>query len=447
MNPDNQNQTAPAKPPAHADAHHDENPIPADLPKVGSVTIGALVVVGAVILAGLFVLGYVPHRNKIADAKKVAEEADAKPMVSVAIPKRVDKAGDIVLPADAQAFQETAIYPRANGYLKQPLVDIGDKVKQGQLLAEIESPELDSQVSESKAAVEQSKSNLNKAIADADLAQTTLNRYETLSKTAGAITQQDLDEKRSQFNQAKAALEAAKANVNAAQAAVQRLTDLQAFEKVTAPFDGVISARNYDRGALLAANSTSGKELFRLVRSDTLRVFINVPQSYASGVKMGQDATFEVRNFPGKKFHGVVTRSTGSIDPSTRTLKFQVDVDNKDGQLWAGMYGTMSLPVIRPQPPLLVPSSALVYMADGPKVATVVDGIVKLKKIDIGRDLGQELEVTSGLTGDEQVVSNPGERVEEGVEVQIASTEHPVDAAPANPGSPTTPKTQTAARQ
>ncbi len=416
----------------HRNEHHsEEHPIPDDLPNFGSLTVGLLAMAGVLLLAGLFVLGYLPRQHRIAEADRVADEANYKPIVEVAPPSRQPNAGNLELPADVRALQETSVYPRTTGYLKRLLVDIGDHVKDGQLLAEIDSPEVDSQLNQAKATQEQASANLNKAQADEDLAQTTMTRYDTLSKTPGAITQQDIDEKRSQLNQAIAALAAARSNVTAAAADVQRLTDLQSFEKVTAPFAGVITTRNFDIGALLEANTpTAGRELMRIARTDTLRAFVSVPQSAASGVKMGQPATLTVRNFPGREFAGTVTRSAGAVDPNTRTLKFQIDVANKDDVLWAGMYGTISLPLLRDHPPMLIPTSALIVQADGTKVAVIEDGKVKMKTISIGRDLGQQLEVVQGLNDTEQVVSNPGERLADGVEVQIAKPQQPAGDQP-----------------
>jgi RND family efflux transporter MFP subunit len=422
----------------HAPVDHDA--IPTDLPKVGNGLMIAVVIVFVLLLAGLFVLGYVPHRERIAEADRIAADQNSKPLVQVVQPTRETKGIERVFPADARALQETSIYPRASGYLKRLLVDIGDRVKQGQLLAEIDSPEVDSQLNEARAQLEQVKTQVVKTQADFELAQSTLNRYEEAAKTSnGAVTQQDLDEKRATFNQAKAAVASSTANVTASEAAVQRLSDLQSFQKVTAPFAGVISARNYDIGALLSPSSTApGSELFRLTQSDTLRVFINVPQSYASAVKLGQPATFTVSSLPGRKFTGTVSRNTGALDPATRTLRMQVDIPNKDYTLWAGMYGQVSLNIVPEQPPLIVPTSAMVFRSDGTVVAVVEDGKVKMTKVSVGRDMGTTMEIISGLNGTEQVVSNPGERLADGVEVKIVEPKTPDGASPAKP-------TQTAA--
>jgi RND family efflux transporter MFP subunit len=300
-------------------------------------------------------------------------------------------------------------------------------VKAGQLMAEIDIPEIDAELNESRAQLQQIKTNVAKAQADYDLAQSTWNRYDSLARTGnGAVTEQDLAEKLAAFNQAKAALDSARAAVTASEAAVQRLMDMQSFAKVTAPFGGIVSARNYDIGALLSpTNAGDGKEMFRLTQADTLRVFVNVPQSYASSVKLGQPAGFTVRNFPGKVFEGKVTRTTGAIDPNTRTLRMQVDIPNPDLTLWAGMYGQVKLAITPDHPPLIVPTSAMMFKPDGTIIAVAEGNRVHLKKVTLGRDFGTELEVVDGLNDNDKVVSNPGERLSEGIEVQVLERKEP----------------------
>jgi len=400
---------------------HEEEVIPKDLPRIRNRTMIVVAVIAAVLLLVLFLVGYIPHRNRLAEAQQIATDRNSKPIVDVTQPKRQEKGFDLVLPGEARAFQETSIYPRSNGYLSKLLVDIGDRVKAGQLLAEIDTPEIDAELNQSRATLQQVKTNVAKSQADYALAESTFNRYESLAKTGnGAVTPQDLDEKLAAFNQAKAALDSARAAVTASEAAVQRLSDMQSFGKVTAPFDGIVSARNYDIGALLSPTNTGdGKQLFRLTKSDTLRVFASVPQSYASSVKLGQPAVFTVRNFPGKTFPGKVTRTTGEIDASTRTLRMQIDLPNPDYTLWAGMYGQVKLTITPDQPPLIVPTSAMIFRTDGTMVAIVQDGKVHLQKVVPGRDFGTEMEVLEGLKGDEKIVTNPGERLAEGVEVQV----------------------------
>jgi RND family efflux transporter MFP subunit len=318
-------------------------------------------------------------------------------------------------------MQETSIFPRANGYLKRVLVDIGDRVESGQLLAEIEQPDVDADLLQAKASVAQANANLVKAQNDFDLSQATLKRYEGFAQ-GGGVTQQQLDEKRAAFAQAQSALAGAQANVKVADAAVQRLTAMQGFEKVTAPFAGTITSRNYDIGALInGTNPAAGHELFRVADTATLRVFVNVPQTYVTAVRTGQPASLIVRNFGNREFAGTVARSAGALDPATRTLRYEIDVPNSDGVLYAGMYVQTKLPVTPHQAPMVVPTSALVFDATGTKVWTVDNGKAKAKKVDVGRDFGTEVEIASGLKGDESVVTNPGERLADNAPVQVTA--------------------------
>jgi RND family efflux transporter MFP subunit len=276
---------------------------PTNLPRVSTPVVAAVLLAFLLVLAGLFALGYFPHRHRVNEAKEFAENQQDVPKVDVVQPARRTTAGDLVLPADTRAMQETSLFPRTSGYLKKLYVDIGDRVKAGQLLAEIETPEVDAQLNSARASLEQAKANVTKSEADLDLADKTVRRFESPA-VANSVTPQDIDEKRSAFNQARAARDAARASVNAAQAEVQRLTELQSFEKVTAPFAGVITARNYDVGALMSAgnNSADGREMFRIAETDVLKVLANIPQTYVTSVKVGQTATLEVRNYPGRTF-------------------------------------------------------------------------------------------------------------------------------------------------
>jgi RND family efflux transporter MFP subunit len=420
-----QRQIQPAAPPAHdgnhgPPAHDDPDALPADLPKVGTGRVLLITLAFAAVFAGLFLLGYLPHRRQQAKLHEESQEAqDARPVVNVDHPRRGPQTIDLTLPADAHANQATAIYPRANGYIKRLLVDIGARVTDGQLLAEIDTPEVDAQLNQARATLEQGKANVGKAQNDFDLAQKTLERYTGFAKTGG-VTQQQLDEKRSAFAQAKAILEAAKATVSGSQAEVQRLEAIQGYEKVTAPFGGTITARNYDLGALLSPTNTGNRELFRIDQIDVLRVYANVPQNYATTIKVGEKASFFVRNYPGRAFTGTVARTAGAIDPQTRTLRVEVELANADGALFSGMYGQIRFHVTQAQPPLVVPSSALVYNAQGTRVAVAVNGKVQFRKVELGRDLGNEIEVASGLGADELVVSNPGERLIDGIEVNVS---------------------------
>jgi membrane fusion protein, multidrug efflux system len=406
----------------HHEDHQHEEVIPKDLKKPNTFTVVLAVVVFALLLGVLFYVGYRPHHEAQKQAAADANDmANMSPTVEVVHPKAVAAAQELSFPADVRANQDTLIFPRTNGYLKKLYVDIQDRVEAGQLLAEIDTPEIDAQLAQSKANVEQSKAAVTKAQADLDLAQRLLDRYNEAEKSQpGSVPGMDVDTKKAAVDQATAALASARANVVAAQADVQRLTTLQGFEKVFAPFAGTITSRNYDVGALLSPSNATGGELFRIAQTDTLRVFVNVPQADATKVRIGQPAFLVVRNYPGKQFKGVVARSSSAIDVTTRTLSLELHFPNRDGQLYAGMYGQVKLPVIEDNPVVTIPTSALVFNAGGLQVALVKDGKVHFQKINSGRDFGTEMEIPSGLSTDDQVVSNPGEKIAEGIDVKVA---------------------------
>lgn len=401
------------------EGHEDE--VPRDLPPVKPLKVIIIAAVLVVLLVVLFLLGYIPHRRRIAKLEAQSKRVqDAKPTVEVIHPKRTDAPIHLTLPGNAVPLQQTSLYPRANGYLKALYADIGDHVKQGQLLAEISTPEIDAQLVAAQANVQQQEANVTNAQTNYDLADATLKRYKGLFDTGG-VTQQQLDEKQNAFNQAKGALDGARAAVASAQAEVQRLTALVGFEKIFAPFDGTVTARNFDVGALLNPTNTSpGQQLFDVERTDVLRVFISVPQVYATEIRTGQGAELTVRNYPRQPFHGEVARSAGALDPRTRTLRLQVNFPNPGGKLLGGMYGEVGLEVPRQTAELTIPTSAMIFNAEGTRVA-VVDGqkTVHLRTITLGRDFGTEVEVADGLKGDEQIVANPGERLADDVEVQV----------------------------
>ncbi|MEI8196811.1 MAG: efflux RND transporter periplasmic adaptor subunit [Phycisphaerae bacterium] len=396
--------------------------IPRDLPRPRTSTVIVVTLLFVAFLGGLFALGWWPHHE---DAQQVradiaARNADA-PLVIVAQPRTAGSGKDLILPCDVRPNQDTAIYPRANGYLKKLNVDMQDHVKAGDVLAEIEALEIDEQLNQSKAALDQARAGVDKAQSDLDLAERTLTRYKLTEQTGqGTITKQEMDERQAARDQAAAALNLSKANVVAAAADVQRLTVLKSFEKVIAPFSGIITARNYDVGALLSPTNTGpGKELFHLTQSDTLRVFVNVPQIYADDLKIGQPAALTVRNFPGRKFQGNVTRRSGALDANARTMPFELDFPNADGALFPGMYGQVQLTITDERPVLLIPTSALIFNAAGLQVAVVQNDKVHLQKVSVGRDLGTDMEIIDGLSNADQVITNPGERLHEGVSVRM----------------------------
>lgn len=418
----------------HGADHGQEGPFK-DLEPIGTgkaILFGAIFVV---LFAVLFVLGFIPRHNARGEAEKeVADVANDKPVVGVARPKPPTVFPTLEVPGDAQAFQITSIYPRASGYLKRRLVDIGDVVKEGQLLAEIETPEVEAQLNAAKANLQLANATGTKAKDDYDLAEATYQRYENFAKTGG-VTQQQLDEKRSAFTSAKSTLAGAQASVRAGEAEVQRLTALIGFTQITAPFAGTITTRGYDVGALLSANNGGGRELFQIAQVDTLRVFVDVPQSYATFMKIGQPVKFAVTNYPGNMFDGFIARTSGSINQASRTMRVEADFPNKEGLLYPGMYGTLKYEARQKMEDLIIPSSALVFGAEGMRVAVVDDqDKVRFQSITVGADLGVEVQVSHGLKGGERIVANPGERLIDGVEVKvIEKTEEKPAAAQTTP--------------
>ncbi len=444
MNPPNTNptddRTAPQPPHAGGghDAGHDAGhgeEMPKDLHAPSGLVVVAMVALFALLLAALFLVGYVPDKREQAQTRKeAADRGAAKPIVQWTHPFESSGEKSVRLPCDVTAYQQTALYTRTNGYLKEWHYDLGQHVDQGQLMAVIETPEVDAQLEQSKATLEQNKANVAKAEADLDLAKVTLQRYVDAQKTSpGSVTQEDVDTRRSGYEDAVAALKQVHASVTQAQANVQQLQVTVNFEKIYAPFSGTVTARNYDVGALLSpTDSGPGKEIFDLAETDKLRVFVNVPQTYASYVKRGQKAQLEVVNFPGRKFEGTITYTAGAIDPNTRTLRTQIDFDNADGSLFAGAYGQLFLPVTPQQAVSVIPSSSLIFNAAGTEVATLgPDEKVHVRTIELGRDLGTELQVTKGLDAADRVIVNPGERTTEGSEVNATEAPKEVPAKPA----------------
>jgi RND family efflux transporter MFP subunit len=424
MSPEQQSPAAPQSPPTHRQAQHapEENAIPQNLPRPGAWTVIAVALALIVLLVAMFFIGYFPHHKQEQQAKSdAASQAEDIPVVTVAAPRVSSPTTELFLPCDVRAFQETAIFPRTNGYLKKLYVDIQSPVTVGQLIAEIDSPEVDAQLLQAQGALAQANAAVVKAKAQLDLARRTLDRYHDLQTAREfVVTRQEVEQKESDFTAAIGEEAQASANVVAADATVKRFTILQGFEKVTAPFDGIITARQYDVGALLSATDSSpGTEMFRIAQVDRLRVFVNVPQVYVNEIKINAPAHLEVRNHPGVDFLGIVARNSGALDQRTRTMPFELHFPNKDNQLFAGMYGTAKLQLSQEHPVLLVPTAALRFDADGVQVATVKDQKIHLQKVQPGRDLGTELEIVSGLNPDDQVVTNPAERITEGSSVRV----------------------------
>src|SRR5229473_354304 len=334
--------------------------------------------------------------------------------VSVVSPKQTAPAQEIILPGNVQPFITSPIYARTNGYLRKWYVDIGAHVKQGQLLAVIETPEVHQQL-------EQSLSNLNTAKANLALAEITKNRYQGLLKT-NAVSQQDADNASGTYNANKAIVEANQANVKQLQA-------LQSFEKIYAPFDGIVTARNTDIGDLInsGSNSAAKTDLFHIAQPGKLRVYVNVPEEYSQGIKPGMTADLSLAEFPGRKFQGKLVRTSEDINLTTRTLLIEIDVDNPSGTLLTGSYAEVHLAVPTQASTFLLPVNALLFRSEGLRVGIVKDGKVVLSAVTPGHDFGNQIEIVAGLKSDDQVIVNPPDSIVSGQQVQIVQATLPGD--------------------
>jgi RND family efflux transporter MFP subunit len=327
----------------------------------------------------------------------------AKQYVKTALPQTAAAGQTLALPGTLQGFVQSPISARASGYLKRWTKDIGSQVQKGELLAEIETPEIDQQLSQAIAARQQAASSL-------DLAKSTVARWENLRKK-DVVSQQDLDERRSGLAQATA-------NVAAADANVQRLRQTEGFKRIVAPFAGVITRRNVDVGDLIDAGGT--RPLFLLAQTDPLRVYINVPQAYAQLVKAGQPVVVTQAELRGQSFKGEVARTSGAIDTATRMMQVEVSLSNREGLLLPGAYVQVSLPLAASRA-LSVPANALLFRAEGTRVATVdAEGRVRLRTITVGRNYGETVEVLDGITASDRLILNPSDSLAEGDVVAVA---------------------------
>lgn len=359
---------------------------------------------GAIVVLGLGVAGKLSQRAALAETASAQDQA---PVVNVVRPHRPTTVPAVVLPATVEAMQETTVYARTSGYLKSVSVDIGDRVGAGQLLAEVESPEVDQGLREARA-------QLNRERASLLLARATLERTRQLHAEQ-LVSRQQLDEQEAAFGTGQAAVEAAEATV-------QRLATQKDYERVVAPFSGTVTARAVDRGALITAGSgTTVTSLFTIGQTDALRVFVDVPQNAAAGVRPGQHVEVGLREQPGRTIEGRVVRTAGALDPRSRTLRTEVHLPNDDHVLLPGMYVEVAFRAPSGAPPLVVPANALVIGADGSRVATVEGGAVRYRKVVLGRDFGHEVEVVSGLSGEELLIVSPGDRLTDSQTVQVAA--------------------------
>jgi multidrug efflux pump subunit AcrA (membrane-fusion protein) len=426
--------------------------------------------IGLIVIAGLLFVGIAPRvrrQKKITDAARAMK--DALPAVNVVTAGQAPAVTDLELPGNVEAIQTTSLAARTNGYLRDWYVDIGDRVHKGQLMAEIETPEVEQQLQQARATLGESRASLAQAQANLRQAQTNLAytrvTYERWNYLAAqhVVSNQERDQTWEAYNAAKATVDANQATVNVARATiaaneanVRQLEILQGFQKVYAPFDGVVTARNVEVGSLINAGSganvsaatgspptgtttpgtggaqtspgipSAGGGLFQIARIDTLRIYINVPQTFSSAIKQGQEAEIHVREFPRNKYAGQLARTTNALDPTSRTMLTEVRTTNPANgghQLLPGMYATVKISVIQAEPAVRIPATALVIRADGPQVVTVdADQVAHFQKVVIGRDYGNQLDLLSGLDPGATIVVNVPDDLRDGGRVVVRPT-------------------------
>ena len=429
-------------------AGHEQKPL-GDPAHAAPVPRGRVVIIGILlllVLGAMFLAGYLPRLKRESGINREAQDEEASlPIVNVVTVKRSPSNSELQLPGNVTPLTEAFIYARASGYVKRRYVDIGDRVTAGQVLAVIEAPELDQQVSQARASLAQARASVGQTQAalaqtqsQSRLASITLKRWQTLV-SRGVLAQQEGDQKQADYDNAQANVRAGEANVKASQEAVRaseanvnRLLELQSFKQIRAPFAGVITARNVDVGALISATGMSqgsntgssaagsqGGEMFRIAQIAILRVMINVPQSDSAGVRLGQPAYATVAEYPGRKFPGKVTRSSNSFDPASRTLLTEVQVANPNRVLLPGMYAQVLFDNARANPPLIVPGDSIVVRANGAQAALLAaSSKVHFQPVTVGRDFGTDTEILSGLNDGDVVIVNPSDDVREGARVK-----------------------------
>jgi RND family efflux transporter MFP subunit len=388
---------------------------------------------GALII-GLLALGTVPRLARQREALAAVRESPVThPVVTTIHPKAGEPTSALLLPGNIEPLYSAAVYARTEGYLERRNVDIGSKVKAGQVLAVISSPEVDQQLlqaratlAQSEASLQQAKATLEQAKANAELTRLTMERDLPLGQQH-AISQQIVDEAVQANNARVADVAAAEANITAAQANVTanranvaRLLQMQSFEQVVAPFDGVITARNVERGDLVSTGSTAaGKPLFNIAQSGTLRIQIDVPQSEAVNIQDGQKASIDVKERLGREYTGTVVRSAGSLDSAARTMLTEVQIDNGDGSLLPGMYAQVKFTPSEQRTSLIIPTSSLVIDQSGMHVVTVQNNKVRFAPVVIGRDMGTQVEVLRGIQNSDTLVASPSDLLHEGQNVEV----------------------------
>lgn len=370
---------------------------------------GLWVLVVAALALGLAIYAGLHGRHGADAALKRTTEAAATPTVAVVNPSASSPTDELVLPGSVRAFTDAPIYARASGYLKKWYVDIGARVTQGQLLAELETPELDQQLRQARAELENARATM-------EMSKTTADRWQALLKR-DAVSRQETDEKVSDYNARRAMVDASGANV-------KRLEDLQGFQKITAPFAGVITSRTTDLGALVDAGGQA-RELFRLAAIGKLRVFISVPQTYAQAARPGIPTEITLEENPGKVYRGTLARTSSALDPSARTMLSEVEMDNPTGEVLPGAYVVVRLRVGRETRGVTIPANTLLFRAEGLRVAVVRNGRAELVPVTIGRDYGRSVEVVAGLQPTDAVILDPADSLVSGTAVRVRPSEPP----------------------
>jgi membrane fusion protein, multidrug efflux system len=390
-------------------------PAPAKLKPVTGI---ALLLLVLALGAGIFFVGYVPKRESKRElARSSQDDQQALPRVETIAPKLLESARALVLPGSIQPSAEIVLYPRANGYVQSFEVDIGDRVTEGQLLAVIETPELDQQLDQARAQLVAARAAQAQSSASNDYSRTTLDRYKRL-RPAGVASQQEVEQRESEAQVGRANLAAADAAIEVQQAEIRRLTRLKAFTRVTAPFAGLITERSIDRGSLVSAGNAS--PLFRLIAPDPVRVMVQVPQDVAPSVRAGVPASIRVREFAGRKFEGKLVRAAFALDAQTRTMLTEVQVPNPKLELLTGMYSEVSIELAVPHRVYEVPATALFNDANGLRLAVVDDsGTVRFVTITIERDTGATVQIATGLRGDEKIVRIASALLKDGSKVEL----------------------------
>src|SRR5262245_47112129 len=375
--------------------------------------VSALLLLAGALTAGAWRYG----EQERAVAAAAQQQRDFVPSVRVATVKSSSDAIPVTLPATTQAFAVANIFARASGYIEQREVDIGDRVKEGQLLAQIVAPELDHQIAQAEGTLGQLQAAVRQAQANLDLAQVTWDRDRPLV-AQGWVTQQQGTIDVQTLKAQQAALGVAQANVTAQEAQLKVLQQQKTYQRVVAPFDGVITQRNIDVGSLVQADAANGTFMFTIMKSNVIRTQVFVPQDQAFGLTPGVEAVVRVPEIPGRSFSGTVTRIADALQPGTRTLQTEVDIPNPDGVLTPGTYCTIELHVPRKTPSLLVPADAIIFNGSGLHVAVIEDGVAHIRKISVARDLGKEVEVRDGVKQGDQVILNPSVDLVDGSKVK-----------------------------